>query len=113
MEKENALTLAYDLLRYLIPQLTKFPKTQKFVLADRIQNGATDILELLIEAYFSPPTAKRPLLQKANTGLEKLRYLVRLAKDLHFMDVRRHEYVQEQINAIGRQVVGGWLKSLP
>lgn len=41
-----------------------------------------------------------------------LRYLVRLAKDLHCLDLRRYEYVQEKINNIGAQV-GAWIKSLP
>jgi len=66
MEKENVLTHTYDLLRYLVPQLVKFPRAQKFVLADRIQNLLTDILQLLIEAYFTRADAKRPILQKAN-----------------------------------------------
>ena len=112
MEKENVLTHTYDLLRYLVPQLVKFPRAQKFVLADRIQNLLTDILQLLIEAYFTRTDAKKPILQKANLELEKLRYLVRLAKDLYCLDLRRYEYVQEKINDIGAQV-GAWIKSLP
>ena len=111
MEKENVITHTYDLLFYVAPQLVKFPRSQKFVLADRIQNLLTDILQLLIEAYFTPADVKRPILQKTNLELEKLRYLVRLAKDLHCLDLRRYEYVQEKINDIGKEV-GAWIKSL-
>lgn len=111
MEKENVVTHTYDLLYYLVPQLVKFPRSQKFVLADRIQTLLTDILQQLIEAYFSRPEAKKTILQQVNLNLEVLRYLVRLAKDLHCLDLRRYELVQDKINQIGTQV-GAWIKSL-
>ncbi|MCW5924722.1 MAG: diversity-generating retroelement protein Avd [Saprospiraceae bacterium] len=111
-EKETVVTHTYDLLLYLVPRLVKFPRHQKFVLADRIQNLLTDILQMLVEAYFSRAEAKKHILQRVNLELEKLRYLVRLAKDLHCLDLRRYEYVQDKINNIGAQV-GAWLKSLP
>lgn len=50
-EKETVVTHTYDLLKYIVPQLLKFPRAQKFVLADKIQQNLTYILELLIEAY--------------------------------------------------------------
>ncbi|MEK7728454.1 MAG: hypothetical protein AAB354_08565 [candidate division KSB1 bacterium] len=34
--KEDVLVLSYDFLKYLIPILSKFPRDQKFLLADRI-----------------------------------------------------------------------------
>ncbi|MGH7599020.1 MAG: hypothetical protein ACREOI_21910 [bacterium] len=48
---ENILTLTYDFLVYLIPQLSKFPRDQKFNLGDRIQNLTHDILDDFIVAY--------------------------------------------------------------
>lgn len=110
-EKENVVTHTYDLLKYIVPQLLKFPRSQKFVLADKIQNNLTAILELLIEAYYSARTEKAPFLQKANIELEKLRYLVRLAYDLRCLNLRRYEYIQARINDIGAQV-GAWSKSI-
>lgn len=83
-EKENVITLTYDLLKYIIPQLAKYPRTQKFLLADRIQLNIMDILDLLIEAYYSKSKEyKKNNLLKVNLLLEKLRYLVRLSHDLH------------------------------
>jgi hypothetical protein len=35
-ESDNILTKLQDLLLYLMPQLNKFPRDQKFVLGDRI-----------------------------------------------------------------------------
>lgn len=33
---DNVLTKLHDLLLYIIPQLAKFPRDQKFILGDRI-----------------------------------------------------------------------------
>lgn len=35
-ESDNILTKLHELLLYVIPQLGKFPRDQKFVLGDRI-----------------------------------------------------------------------------
>jgi hypothetical protein len=112
MEKANVITLTYDLLLYSVPQLVKFPRHQKFVLADRIQNLLTDVLQQLVSAYFSRTDAKKSILVKVNLDLEMLRYLFRLAKDLRCIDLRRYELVEGKINEIGVQV-GAWIKSLP
>jgi hypothetical protein len=54
MHKEiDAITKLYDLLLWMIPKLEKFPKSQKFLLAGRIENLMLDILDLLIEAAYS------------------------------------------------------------
>ena len=72
-----ALEKWYQFLRWLVPTVEKFPKVQKFTLGDRIQGGALDVLERLIEATYSRQAT--PLLAAANLGLEKLRFLFRLA----------------------------------
>lgn len=110
-ENENVVTHTYDLLKYIVPQLLKFPRSQKFVLADKIQNNLTAILELLIEAYYRRKGEKVELLDRANIELEKLRYLIRLAYDLHCINMSRYEHVQGRINDIGTQV-GAWSKSM-
>jgi hypothetical protein len=102
-----ALEKWYQFLCWLTPTVEKFPKAQKFVLGDRIQNGALDVLERLIEATYSREA--RPLLAAANLGLEKLRFLFRLAAELKLLDLRRYEFAARAIDEVGR-LVGGWLK---
>ena len=46
-----------DLLIYLIPQLNKFPRDQKFVLGDRIETKPLDVQEFCLRA----PHAACPL----------------------------------------------------
>ena len=38
-------------LLWLIPAVEKFPRSQKFLLGDRIQNAALDVLERLIGGW--------------------------------------------------------------
>ena len=45
MPKEvDAITKLYDLLLWIIPKLEKFPRSQKFLIADRIETMLLDIL---------------------------------------------------------------------
>ncbi len=68
----------YRWLEWLIPTLDKFPRSQRFLLGDRIEHTALDLLERLIEAtYTREPVA---LLRQANLAIEKLRVLLHPAK---------------------------------
>ena len=49
----DSLTLTYDLLKWSIPAIKKFPRDQRFMLGDRIENHILDVLELLISARYS------------------------------------------------------------
>jgi hypothetical protein len=98
----------FRFLMWLVPALNKFPRSQKFVLGDRIQELAQEVLEHLIEANYSRD--RRVHLAKANMALEKLRYLMRLSVEMQFIDRRGYGHAARCIDGIGRQV-GGWLKA--
>ena len=102
------LEKAYQFILWLIPTAQKFPKTQKFLLGDRIQTTALDVLEGLIEATYTK--ARRPLLTDVNVQIEKLRFLFRLSADLRYLDLRRYELAARHLDEIGR-LVGGWLRA--
>ena len=82
-----ALEAMYRFALWLVPAVEKFPRHQKFLLGDRIQATALDVLERLIEATYTRD--RRGHLYAANLGIEKLRLLCRLAKDLGHLDERR------------------------
>lgn len=104
------ITRHYDLMLWLMQQVTKFPRSYKFVLGDRIQTQALDILEQLIEAAYS--REKREVLRHAGLGVEKLRYLIRCAHDLELFDERRYLYITSQLDEVGR-MIGGWQRTQP
>lgn len=103
-----ALEAMYRFILWLIPTLDKLPRSQKFLLGDRIQATALDVLERLIEATYS--RARERALGEANLGLEKLRFLLRMCADLHYLDLRRYEHGARSVDEIGR-MVGGWVKA--
>jgi hypothetical protein len=102
------LEKTYQFLLWLIPTLEKFPKSQKFLLGDRIETLAIDVLESLVEATYSK--SPQAYLVACNMRLEKLRFLFRLAVDLRCLDLSRYEFAARAIDEIGR-LIGGWLKA--
>ena len=102
------ITRHYDFLLWLMPLVAKFPRSHRFVLGDRIQNQALDVLENLIEAAYSRD--KRNALKQAGVGVETLRYLIRCAHDLQLLEPRRYHHASRQLDEIGR-MIGGWWRS--
>ena len=74
-----ALEAHYRFLLWLVPAVERFPRSQKFLLGDRIQGAALDVLESLIEATYT--RRRSSCLARANLGIEKLRFFFRLAQD--------------------------------
>jgi hypothetical protein len=97
----------YDLVKWMIPKINQFPRDQRFLLADRIEKILLDVLELLLAAMYS--SRRKEYLQRVNYKLDVLRLLMRLSKDLKFVNVRAYDYVCRQFLEIGR-MVGGWMK---
>jgi hypothetical protein len=108
-ESDNILTKLQDLLVYLIPQLNKFPRDQKFVLGDRIETKLLDVQEFCLRAYYS--REKRGHLLEANLQLEVARHLVRLANALKLFSNHTYGVLAEKMDEVGR-MIGGWLKSV-
>jgi hypothetical protein len=103
-----ALEAHYQLLIWLMPAIARFPREQRFLLGDRIQGTALDVLEALIEATYTRD--RRAHLARANLGLEKLRFFFRLAQEQRHLDARRYEHAARAIDEVGR-LVGGWAKA--
>ncbi len=103
----QVVTKMYDFLLYLVPQVSRFPKSQRYLLGDRLEVLSFQVLEFLLEATYS--RNKSPLLQQANLGLEKTRYYVRLCRDLNLITFQRYEVISKMVNEIGVQL-GGWMK---
>ncbi len=106
-ENDNILTKLHDLLLYLVPLLAKFPRDQKFLLADRLQVKVMDVQESCLRAYYGRD--KLHQLDEANMGLEIARHLVRLSYDLHLMNAQKYGLISERIDEVGR-MLGGWLR---
>lgn len=42
----NAITKTYDLLKWLMPTVSKFPRDKRFTLGERIENKLLTVMEL-------------------------------------------------------------------
>ncbi|MFA5379542.1 MAG: diversity-generating retroelement protein Avd [Dehalococcoidia bacterium] len=98
----------YDLVLYAFPVINRFPKSQRFVLGQQIETSLLQFGLLIIQA--NQLRQKRGKLMEADTELEKLRYLVRLAKDLQFLTLSKYEIISQRLNEIGK-LLGGWMKA--
>ena len=107
-ETGAALESHYRFILWLVPAVDRFPRNRKFLLGDRIQTTALDVLERLIEATYTK--RRGSCLAAANLGLEKLRFLFRLARDLKILDLRRYEFAARSIDDTGRRV-GAWTQA--
>ena len=103
-----ALEAMYGLALWLVPAVERFPRRQKFLLGDRIQSTAISSLETLTEATFTRRRGR--LLDRVNLDIDRLRLLLRLAKDLRCMDRRRYEHAAHRLDEVGR-LVGGWRRT--
>lgn len=102
----TVLPLLYDLIVWFSGKISAYPKKFKYSIGERITNTLLDILERLIEARYSSKK-KSHFLRQANILLEKLRYLVRISKDLQCISIAEYEYVATKLHEIG-SMVGGW-----
>ena len=48
----------YDFLIYLIPQIEKFPRSQRYLLGERLELLSFDVLEILLDACYSSAMPK-------------------------------------------------------
>ena len=104
----QAVESCHAFLKWLIPQLDKFPRSRRFTLGERLESCFLEILGLLVEAAYS--ARKQGPLGEANRRLAVARHLWRLCFELEVIPMRRYQHGAEAMNDIGRQI-GGWLKA--
>ncbi|MEW6029334.1 MAG: diversity-generating retroelement protein Avd [Chloroflexota bacterium] len=109
MQESPIYSRTYDLLLWLLPEATKFPRAHRFSLGERVARQALDFQEKLVEAGLSKKERAR-LLDEADVQLAILRQNLRLCKDLELLKINQYEHVSRMLTEIGR-LLGGWKKS--
>lgn len=100
----------YDLILEVHPVIVnKFPKNQRFVLGQKIENTLIAILELAITINLSKPTVN--YFRRLDIEIQKLKIFIRLAKDLRFINIKKYEYLEKKVIEIGK-MTGCWKKTL-
>lgn len=101
----------YQTLGWIMDRSEKMPRSVRHTLARRLENLSLDVMELVIEAIFSPAKARRHTLRNINLHLDKIRILFRLAYDRRHISPAQYRYISEQLDEMGK-MTGGWLKTL-
>ena len=97
----------YEFIKWLHALLNNFPKSEKYTLAQKIENASLSVLEGVIKSNHD--FDKAASIEATIVELDKLRVFFRLAKDLRFISFAQYEEGAKLIDEIGR-LLGGWKK---
>ena len=110
MKESPIFVKTYDFTKWLLEHTIKFPKSQRFVMAKRIEEAVLNFYDLLLFAV-KEEKDKKAVLNNASFELERLKHYLRLCKDLNLLSVKQYEYSSREIVEIGK-LLGGWLKKV-
>ncbi len=99
-------TKTYDFMLWLIPLTLKFPRSQRFLLAERLSKMTLDFYDLILEAVMEPERQDERL-DAADRMLTKIRLYLRLSYDLQCISLGQMEHAARRSDEIGR-LIGGW-----
>ena len=95
---------------WLLNHTARWPKAARFTLTQRLDNHALDIVELLVQARYEPGVRRR-VLPEINLRLERMRFLLRLARDSKLENASGFESAIRRIDEVGR-MVHGWRQAI-
>jgi len=99
----------HDLLMWLLQHTAKFPKSERFRMAKRVEDSAFRFYDLIARATKSGDK-RRSVLLEADLELDRLRLNVRLCVELKLLNVEQYEHAASRLVEIGR-LLGGWIKT--
>lgn len=109
-EEMVIFTRTYDLITWLLPITQNFPRSQRFVITQRLQNAVLNFQELLIEANSQRGSVRSEILRAADVELRKVRFYLRLSQKWDWIKEGQYRHVSAMVAEIGR-LLGGWQKS--
>jgi len=104
----NSRAKAYDWVVWIVPKVEKFPKFSRFSIGQSLLASSLELLMNLVDATYEARNAGS--LKAAVREVNRIRYLMRLAKDLRIVNIDSHEFAAKSLDEVGR-MTGGWLKS--
>ena len=102
-------TRTYDFVSWLIPHTMNFPRNQRFVVTQRLQNAALNFQEHIIRANHLWGRARLEQLHQADAALEMVRLYLRLALRWEWLTEGQYYHVSQMVKEIG-DLLGGWIK---
>ena len=110
MQESPIFTKTYDFLLWIGQHVARFPKSERFRLAKRIEDSAYAFYDQILMAARHPEQALT-WLSRADDELARLRAYLRLAKDYGFSSMSQYQHASSRMIEIGK-LLGGWLKTV-
>jgi len=87
----------------------KFPKYERYCLGEKIEKTILDSVEIFILANQSSKYEKTGLLLRANSKIELLKILFRIAMNCQMINMREYLELEGMLQEIGK-MTQGWIK---
>jgi len=109
MQQSPIFIKSEETLLWILAHTPKFPKSQRFVMAKRIEEAALCMHDNLI--YAAKTGRKRGSLNEAGYHLERLHVYNRMCMQLKLHSFKQYEYLASNLVEIGN-LLGGWQKTI-
>ena len=106
MNESPIFTHTHDLLRWLLSAIRKFPREQRFVLAQRIHQQAFAFQDALLAAALDRRNQRAHLLE-ADIRLAGLRKTLLLCNEMGLLSDKQFRHVSKMVQRVGK-LLGGW-----
>jgi hypothetical protein len=110
MNESPIFTQTHDLMRWLLNATRKFPREQRFVLAQRINQQAFAFQDALTAAGLDQRNRRAHLL-RADIELSGLRKTLLLCNEMGLLEDGPYRHVSEMVMGVGK-LLGGWRRSV-
>ena len=90
----------YDFSKWLLHHTGKFPRSYRFSVAAKLENGILDFIEATTVANMRKN--KIPLLKQADEALARMRLLFRLSYEMRFINLKSYEFGSSQLVELGK-----------
>ncbi len=97
---------SYEWNLWILPKVEKFPKSYRFSVGQSLVSSSLDLLMNLVDATCQKKNATS--LAATVRNMNRVRYLVRLSKDLNMVSLGAYEFASQSLNEIGRMTCGWW-----
>ena len=91
--------------------LLHVPKTARYTVGSKIDALFVDALESIAIASYLPPVQKLPVVQRAMSKVDVLKFFLQVAWEIKALDTKKYATLSEPLQEIGR-MLGGWYKNL-
>ena len=107
IEKLNVFRRSYDFSKWLLAHTNHFPKSHRFSIAVKLENGILEFIEIITKANMRHK--KMQLLIAADEKLMFLKIMIRMSYEMRFINIKSYEYGSRELVELGR-MLGAWIK---